>query len=200
MTAPAYYYDPWHWQPPPPPPPAPAVVFGELHADGKRVILICAGDYFAIKDTGTALKELTAALTVEDKTAGIISLPCTWVNITQLSHSFTGADGTARWVPGPRLCQWVVEELTRRAARPDRSCYPELPCSWELRDYQVAAAAAVAQLGRFLVFDEPGLGKTAETLIGLEWRRRLGHEVFPLVVITPAWAICDVWAREKAVA
>jgi SNF2 family DNA or RNA helicase len=181
------------WRPPPP-----AVVFGDLHADGRRIILIPQGDGWDMRTVGERLSAMTARKTVEDKAAGIISVPATWMNVTQLSHSFPGTHGTPRWAPGPRLCQWIVEELTRRTTLPDRAAYPELPPGLEARPYQDAAAAAVAQLGRFLVFDEPGTGKTLSTLLGLEWRRRLGHAISPLVIITPAWAVCDVWAREIA--
>jgi SNF2 family DNA or RNA helicase len=120
------------------------------------------------------------------------------VAVTQLAHSFPGTYDTPRWVPGPRLCEWIVAELTRRSSLPDRAAYPELPPGLEARPYQDTAAAAIAQLGRFLIFDEPGLGKTLTTLLGLEWRRRLGHAVFPCVVIVPSWDVADGWAREIA--
>ncbi len=180
------------WRPPPQ-----AAVFGELSADGQSIILI-AQAYGDARTIGTRLSALTPAVKVVDKANGIVSVPATWPAVSQLSHSFPGTYGSPRWVPGPRLCEWVIAELTRRTALPDRAAYPDIPPGLEARPYQDAAAAALAQTGRFLIFDEPGLGKTAETLIGLEWRRRLGHQIFPLIIIVPSWDVADGWAREIA--
>lgn len=187
---------PWddRWQRPAPP----AALFGELHADGQRIVLISTGDAYDTQTVGTRLSAITPAKKVEDKTAGIVSVPATWPAVCQLSASFPGTNGSPRWVPGPRLCQWVVDELTRRSTLPDRDAYPELPEGLEARPYQDAAAAAIAQVGRFLIFDEPGTGKTVTTLLGLEWRRRLGNEIFPCIIIVPSWSVADGWAREIA--
>lgn len=181
------------WRPPPQ-----AAVFGELHTDGKSIILIAQGDGWSARTTGTRLSLITPAKTIVDKANGIVSVPATWATVTQLSSSFPGTGGSPRWVPGPRLCQWIVAELTRRTTLPDRAAYPELPSGLEARPYQDAAAAAIAQVGSFLIFDEPGTGKTISALLGLEWRRRLGQDIFPCVIITPSWAVCRQWAREIA--
>ena len=52
----------------------------------------------------------------------------------------------------------------------------------------------IAGTGKFLLFDEPGCGKTVSTILGLQaWQR--SHELFPLVIITPSWDVADVWLR-----
>ena len=62
------------------------------------------------------------------------------------------------------------------------------------RSYQLDAAAMIASTGKFLLFDEPGCGKTVSTILGLQaWQR--SHELFPLVIITPSWDVGDVWLR-----
>jgi superfamily II DNA or RNA helicase len=138
------------WAPPPP-----AVVFGDLHADGSRIILIPQGDGWDMKTVGERLSAMTPAKTVEDKTAGIISMPATWVSVTQLSHAFPGTYGTPRWVPGPRLCEWIVAELTRRTST-HSPLITEFPDGQVLRPYQEAGARMIAAAGRFLLCDEPG--------------------------------------------
>lgn len=66
------------------------------------------------------------------------------------------------------------------------------------RPYQLEVAARIASTGKFLLFDEPGCGKTPSAILGLIERQKLGYEIFPLVVVTPSWDVCDVWARHIA--
>ncbi len=52
----------------------------------------------------------------------------------------------------------------------------------------------IANTGKFLLFDEPGCGKTVSTILGLQaWQRT--HELFPLLIVTPSWDVNDVWLR-----
>lgn len=49
--------------------------------------------------------------------------------------------------------------------------------------------------GKFLLFDDPGCGKTVTTILGLLERQRRGHAIFPMVIVVPSWDVGDVWAR-----
>ncbi len=41
-------------------------------------------------------------------------------------------------------------------------------------------------------------GKTATTIAGLAEIQAQGGEIFPMVIVTPSWDVCDVWMRELA--
>jgi SNF2 family DNA or RNA helicase len=185
------------WQPPPQP-----AVFGELAADGTRVVLAVTGDDFELRAAAAQLLHITPLVTVDydgyRRKTGLLYIPCTWAAVTQVAWTFTGTGGRARWLPGPRLRAWITAELTRRTSRPDPATYPVLPPGLAARGYQVDGAAMIAQMRKFLLFDDPGLGKTITALVGLLWLQRLGTAIFPLVIITPSWDVCSVWEREIA--
>lgn len=63
------------------------------------------------------------------------------------------------------------------------------------RPYQAEGAAMIGAGGKFLLFDDPGVGKTVTTLLGLLAREARGEAVFPMVIIVPSWDVGDVWAR-----
>lgn len=173
-----------------------AALFGELSADGRLVILAGQGDPWEMRDIGTALKHITPL--ISKAPGGLVSVPCTWPAVTQLSHSFTGnGDGSARWVPLPRLREWILAEFTRRTA-PPAPLIAEFPPGMKLRDYQREGAAQIAAMRKFLLLDEPGVGKTACAIAGLAEIQALGGNIFPCVIIVPSWDVADVWQREIA--
>jgi SNF2 family DNA or RNA helicase len=63
------------------------------------------------------------------------------------------------------------------------------------RHYQLEGARVIATTGKALIFDEAGCGKTVTTILGLLERQRLGHAIFPLVILVPSWDVGEVWAR-----
>jgi len=63
------------------------------------------------------------------------------------------------------------------------------------RPYQSEGAAMIGAGGKFLLFDDPGCGKTVTAILGLKARRERGREIFPMVIIVPSWDVGDVWAR-----
>ena len=178
-------------------PPARGALHAELTPDGRRIVLMAAGNDWDQSLIATHLRRLTAlpsAVMVDSRETGAVTVPCTWANFVQLSNSFAGATGLA-FVPRERLIAWAADEYARRVAEP-----PELEVSWPPwlapRDYQVEAARMLAQAGKFFLLDEMGLGKTLTTILGIEQRRRMGIAVFPMVILVPSWEVGDVWHDE----
>lgn len=169
-----------------------AGVFGELTADGSRIVLMVSGDAHELKQAAAALRQMTPLFT-PTQPPGALSVPLTWAAVTQLAHTFTASSHLARWVPGPRLTDWIIAELSRRTA--SGGCGVKLPDGLEPRGYQREGAAVIAATGKALIFDSPGCGKTVTTIVGLLERQARGHEIFPMVIVVPSWDVADVWAR-----
>jgi SNF2 family DNA or RNA helicase len=97
---------------------------------------------------------------------------------------------------GPRLTAWASNEVTARIN----------PCN-ELRDledaegdeklfpHQRAGVQFLATARRALLADEPGLGKTAQTIRALKEIQDRGGEVFPALVVCPN-TLKKNWKRE----
>jgi SNF2 family DNA or RNA helicase len=97
---------------------------------------------------------------------------------------------------GPRLTEWAIKEKTTRID----------PCS-ELRDledaegdeklfpHQRAGVKFLAAARRALLADEPGLGKTAQTIRALQELQYRGTDVFPALVVCPN-TLKKNWKRE----
>jgi SNF2 family DNA or RNA helicase len=162
-----------------------AALHAELTADGSQLVLIGVGPDPAIQRMA-ALLQLATPLIKPSDPPGALVLPATWAAVVQLSHMFGAA-----WRPGPRLLAWLADEMTRRAPAV-RGLSFALPESLTPRPYQVDGAAMIGALGRALLFDDPGTGKTITTILGLLERAAAGHQVAPVVVIAPA-SVVDPW-------
>ncbi len=177
---------PGHWD---------AVLHGELTADGTRIVLIGDSDDWGLSRIAVQIARLTCAWA--DEGGGMVSVPATWAAVVQLGFTF-GPVSRVSWQPGPRLRNWIAAEtawrMTPLPPLPDGLYPPWL----KMRDYQEDGAAQIRAAGKFLLQDDPGLGKTVTTICGLEARRRDGREIFPLCIIVPSWDIGDGWAREIA--
>jgi SNF2 family DNA or RNA helicase len=171
-----------------------AGVFGEISGDGAHVVVIASGDDHEVKQAATAMRKMTP-LFEGSKPPGALIGPLTWATVCQLGHTFSG-NTLGRWVPGPRLTEWITAELLRRAGAGQEEREPlKLPEGLEPRPYQDEAARMIGTGGKFLLFDDPGTGKTVSALLGLLERQARGHEIFPMVVVVPSWDVGDVWAR-----
>jgi SNF2 family DNA or RNA helicase len=82
----------------------------------------------------------------------------------------------------------------RRRTQPGEGLTVALPEGLTPRPYQVEGARMIAALGRALLFDEPGTGKTITTILGLMERAAAGHLVAPVVVIAPS-SVVDPWVQ-----
>lgn len=163
----------------------PAVLNGELTADGKTIVLIGTGTDYAIAQMAARIQLMTPLIKPSDP-PGALLLPATWAAVVQLASLFGAA-----WRPGPRLTQWLMTETVLRTPS-GGALTIELPEGLTPRPYQVDGALMIGALGRALLFDEPGTGKTITTILGLLERAAQGYEVTPTVVIAPR-SVVDPW-------
>jgi SNF2 family DNA or RNA helicase len=165
-------------------------VYAELAADGQSIIIAATGDDWEIDRAAKALRRLTPLLE-KTEPAGMLRAPATWATITQLGYTFN-SDAVGQWIPMPRLKEWITGEFLRRHITP--SPFFTLPPGLTPRQYQARGAAEISAAGKFLLFDEPGCGKTVTTILGLLSRQQ-EHELFPMVIVVPSWDVADVWVR-----
>lgn len=178
----------------------------EIAADGKHIVMMAVGDSWEQKRIGEVLRLCTPAMKKSEDVASIgiaggVATNLTWPTVVQLEHTFTGDDGYGGgngWVAyGPRLKEWILAELDARRDRDD-PLPVKLPEGCVPRDYQTNGARQIAYSGRFLLLDDPGVGKSVSSLLGLAWRQELGHEIFPAVVVVPSWGVGRAWVKEIA--
>lgn len=169
-----------------------AGIYAERTQDGHHIILMATGDDWEIDRAAKALKRLTAAAKKTDP-PGALQFPCTWATVTQLGYTFN-SDSVGRWMPMPRLRQWIYDEFLRRHSNA-HDCIPPVPEGLVPRPYQAEGASMLAATGKFLLFDEPGTGKTVTAILGLLNRQLARHEIFPMLIVVPSWDVGDVWSR-----
>jgi len=188
-----------------------ATLFGELTADGTDIILVGQGNDWEMDQLQARLGMLTMDVTPVDidgnpvregdwsRYTDALKVPATWAAVVELGFSLNGYPGFA-WVPQERLNAWSAAETIRRT-----SPVPPLPENllppWVKRtprSYQRDGAAQIAAEGKFLLLDDPGTGKTATTLLGLEARRQAGTGIFPMIIVVPSWEVGRAWADEIA--
>jgi hypothetical protein len=163
----------------------PAVLHGELSGDGKTIVLIGVGPDPAIAQMAARIQLMTPLIKPSNP-PGALLVPATWAAVVQLSYLFGAA-----WKAGPRLTEWLMAETVLRT--PDGGGLSvELPEGLVPRPYQIGGARMIGALGRALLFDEAGTGKTITTILGLLERDAQGHLVTPVVVVAPA-SVVDPW-------
>jgi SNF2 family DNA or RNA helicase len=171
-------------------------VFGELTADGTHIALLPVADDDGVSASvgASRFKRLTAVHTLHEENGlrtGVILVPATWPTVVQLGFTFNGTPGCS-WEPQGALNDWAAAEATWRT-EPPAPLTQELPAGLKPRPYQVDGAARIAHAGKFLLLDDPGVGKTVTTIMGIEERRVRGHDVFPMVIIVPSWEVAYSW-------
>jgi SNF2 family DNA or RNA helicase len=165
----------------------PAALYGELTADGKAIVLIGTGPDQAIAQFAARIQLMTPLIKPSDP-PGALLLPATWAAVVQLSHLFGPA-----WRPGPRLTEWLMAETLLRTPAGGGLSF-DLPEGLTPRPYQVEGARMIGALGRSLLFDEAGTGKTITTILGLLERAAAGHQVTPVCIIAPL-SVVDPWIQ-----
>ncbi|MET0423634.1 MAG: DEAD/DEAH box helicase [Actinoplanes sp.] len=165
----------------------PAVLHGELTPDGNTLVLIGVGPDPAIATMAAWLQLMTPLIKPSDP-PGALLLPATWAAVVQLAAIFGPA-----WRPGPRLTEWLMAETVRRTPAGGALGF-DPPEGLVPRPYQVEGALMIGALGRALLFDEPGTGKTITTILGLLERTTAGHRIDPVIVIAPA-SVVDPWVQ-----
>jgi SNF2 family DNA or RNA helicase len=168
-------------------------IYGELTAGRRDLILMAGGSAEDLAQDAKLLGTLTP-LFKPTNPAGALTTPLSWPAVVQLAHVFG-----PRWYPGPVLSQWVTEEVVRRTTPGESRYFP--PAGLTPRPYQWDGAAMIASVGKVLITDEPGTGKTITTIVGLadRWarhsRREQPHPVLPIVCVVPA-SVVDNWVVE----
>lgn len=163
-------------------------IVGELGVDGTTLILMAAGPDHEVAAAAAQLQLLTPLIKPTDP-PGALRLPVSWPAVVQLAAQFGPA-----WHTGPALSAWVAAQVqARMPAEPKLTVHP--PPGRTPRGYQVEAAAMIRETGSALIFDEPGVGKSYETVLGLVERHAAGHPVLPIVVVAPN-SVVDPWLDE----
>lgn len=166
----------------------PFVVYGELSADGRDVVMMAGGD---IERAAGHLQKLTPTFGKTDPPGGV-QMPVSWPLVVQL-----GAELGPAWKPGPRLLAWIKAEMARRTLIEPLKAVPAAHAPGEPRSYQIEGAQLIGSTGVSLICDDPGTGKTLTTLLGLlEMRERgLIAEAGRMFVVCPN-SVVDNWIRE----
>lgn len=124
--------------------------------------------------------------------AGFWRLPVSWAGCLALRGTF-GQDLTI----GPKLGEWAQNELQKRIV--PSNYYREL-AEFEKGDpdlypHQRAGVAFLWSARRALLADEPGLGKTAQSIRALAAFAKNGENPFPVLVVCPN-TLKKNWERE----
>jgi len=99
---------------------------------------------------------------------------------------------------GPRLTEWATNEFNTRVAPCNALRELETADGDEaLFPHQRAGVKFLAAARRALLADEPGLGKTAQTIRALKELKDRGEEVFPALIVCPN-TLKKNWKREFA--
>lgn len=166
------------------------VIYGELSHDEQRIILLANGPDHEVAHAARYLETLTPLIKAT-KPPGALELPATWAAVCQLSATFGQA-----WRTGPALTGWLTRQVVSRMTE-SGGLSVALPPGWAPRSYQVDAARMISHVGRVLLFDDPGTGKTASAILGLLEREAAGVAVRPVIAVAPA-SVVDSWCREFA--
>jgi SNF2 family DNA or RNA helicase len=165
-------------------------VHGELTAAGDRIVLIAGGLIADVAHVAKQLQQLTPLLKPSDP-KGALLLPLSWPAVVQLAAVYGDL-----WRPGPRLREWVADQVTSRVAAVEKPLTVPVPEGLTPRPYQVAGANLIASTGHALIFDEPRTGKTITTILGLaEWSQDFDGMNLPILIVCPA-SVVDPWVEE----
>jgi SNF2 family DNA or RNA helicase len=168
---------------------------GEITADGRHMVLWTTGTAWEQKQIAQRLHLVTAsgesARDENGQPTGARYYPLSWAVIVQLGFIFNSGPRPV-WQPWPRLTEWIIAETVRRTSPPPAipECWPE---TFRPYPHQLDGAAAIASAGKYLLGDEPGCGKTASALLGIEARRLAGTDVLPMIIVVPSWEVARVW-------
>jgi SNF2-related domain/Helicase conserved C-terminal domain/LAGLIDADG-like domain len=130
-----------------------AGVFAELTRDKKSIVIMVTGEDFEINAAAQHLRYLTPLLRKSDP-PGAVVCPATWSAVCQLSMTFTGSEVTGKWLPGPALRDWIINEFSWRHS--SATVIPSWPEGLTPRPYQLDNAALIGRAGKFMLHDDPG--------------------------------------------
>ena len=123
-------------------------------------------------------------------------IPVSWATCLALRSTFRDD-----LVIGERLSAWAQNELATRVTPAnelrDLEALPEGEGFQDLFPHQRAGVKFLATARRALLADEPGLGKTAQSIRALAELSARGEQVFPALVVCPN-TLKKNWKREFA--
>lgn len=171
----------------------------ELTGDGSHIFLLGDGDPASLaRDAGYA--QTLTPLVKPAEGGGALILPVSWPAIVQLMTTFPHLELQ------PRLAAWAghqadyratAEALTPLDFHPHPLTYA-VPSGLTPYPWQVSAGHLVALMGRMLLTDEPGCGKTASAILGIcEYaaiRSLTPAQLGPILCIVPA-SVMDSWVE-----
>jgi SNF2 family DNA or RNA helicase len=185
-----------------------APVYGEIHEDGKHILITVAGNDWDMQDAANLLNTMTAncaPIPTGEKRNGKdvhfpdrMLVPLTYANVTQLAALFPAGSRFGpdlRWTPGPKLMAWVLAEVIRRSCQGDFTGTP--PKELTPMPHQRAGAIAAGMNGRFLFADEMRTGKTLTSLMSLAEMENRSRAPWPCAIVCPA-SVIDTWLEEIA--
>lgn len=157
---------------------------GEIHADGRTLVLFGLGDLAQVVGR---LRLLTPHFGQTPDGQGL-QIELRWPIVVQLAGEFGSA-----WRPGPRLQAWIYEQVQVRNAAPELTVAVNDGAP-PPRSYQETGARLIAAGLSALICDDPGTGKTLTTLLGLMQLRANGALPLagPMLVVCPA-SVVDPW-------
>lgn len=162
----------------------------ELGDSGEWIVLVGQGAPWQLAQATKQLGRITPVVSKSGDKIGIpgaLMVARSWAAVIQLSNELGKA-----WKPGPRLKAWITEEMTRRTS--NGQLFYDPPEGLVPRPYQAVGARMISAVGRALLFDQPGVGKTVTTILGLVDRELRGHEVRPVICVVPA-SVVDPWVE-----
>lgn len=165
-------------------------VHGELSADEQTLVVMAHGPPALLGELAVGLRAITPQVT-RSNPPGALLVPASWPAALQLADAYGG-----HWAPGPRLRAWLHTQVIARTTPPPGALHYQLPDGYVPRPYQIAGAGMLAATGSGLLFDEPGTGKTATTILALAEREAAhSQNVRPVVCVVPG-SVVDAWVRE----
>jgi SNF2 family DNA or RNA helicase len=165
-------------------------IHAELTADETSIVCMAAGPAQGIIKAAQRLSLITPTVHKSDP-PGAVLVDTSWAAVVQLSATFGQG-----WMPGPRLQRWIFNEVLRRGpVDPDPlTCLGRLPAGVTPREYQSDGAKMIAALGRALLFDDPGTGKTVTAILGILELACYNPAAWPVLIIAPA-GVVDTWVE-----
>jgi SNF2 family DNA or RNA helicase len=127
-----------------------------------------------------------------DQKANTWTVPRSWSGCLALRSTF----GASLEI-GPNLSDWAFNERKTRVdpANALRDAISSDVGDADLYPHQRAGVQFLATARRALLADEPGLGKTAQSIRSLKALHDAGEEVFPAIIVCPS-TIKKNWERE----
>jgi len=118
-------------------------------------------------------------------------VPLSWASCLALRSVFK-----ADLQIGPRLAEWATNELASRVTPANElRDLEDYAGDEDLFPHQRAGVAFLSTARRALLADEPGLGKTAQTIRALKKLNDSGEQVFPALIVCPN-TLKKNWLRE----